>query len=163
MSLVIAVPEAMAVAATDLSGIGSTLRDAHAVAEGSTVAIPASAADEVSTAIAGLLSSHGQQFHALSSQAGQFHNQFVQNLARSAESYGSAEAANVGVLAPAAAALSSDVSALLDQVSGSFLYAYAWVFSSLIYWTVAALLLSMFTLLYLAYRVGILSGPPGWF
>ena len=95
MSYVIAAPEIMTSAATDLSNIGSTIRVAHAAAAASTTRVIVAAGDEVSAAIASLFSSHGQQFQAISAQAAAFQDQFVQALTAGARSYVSAEAANV--------------------------------------------------------------------
>lgn len=91
MSAVIAVPELMAEAATDLATIGSNLSAAHMTAAPSTVAVLPAAADEVSASIAHLFSQHAQDYQALAGQAAAFHGQFVQNLTASAASYTSAE------------------------------------------------------------------------
>jgi hypothetical protein len=72
MSYVIAAPEVMAAAASDLTGIGSTLGAAHTAAAAQTTGILAAAEDEVSKAIAALFSAHGQGFHALGAQAAAF-------------------------------------------------------------------------------------------
>ncbi|SPM32009.1 PE domain-containing protein [Mycobacterium terramassiliense] len=95
MSYVIAAPEFVAAAATDLAGIGSSLGAAHAAAASRTTAVLAAAGDEVSGAIAALFSGHGQQFQALAARAAASYEQFVQALTTSAGSYASAEAANV--------------------------------------------------------------------
>ena len=78
MSYVIAAPEFVTAAATDLAGIGSSLSEANAAAAASTTKVIAAGGDEVSAAIASLFSGHGQQFQALSAQAAAFHSQFVQ-------------------------------------------------------------------------------------
>ena len=57
MSYVIAAPEIMTEAATDLATIGSTLSAAHLAAAAPTVAVLPAAADEVSAGIAHLFSS----------------------------------------------------------------------------------------------------------
>jgi triacylglycerol lipase len=98
MSYVIAAPEMMTSAATDLATIGSDLSAAHTAAAAQTTGLLAAADDEVSTAIAALFSAHGQGFHRLSAQAAAFHNQFVQALNVGAESYASAEAQAVNTL-----------------------------------------------------------------
>ncbi|MGP0077190.1 PE family protein, partial [Mycobacterium sp.] len=95
MSFVMAVPEVLGTAATDLTSIGSTINAAHAAAAAPTTGILAAAEDEVSAAIAELFSGHGQAFQALSAQATTFHDQFVQTLTAGAGSYVSAEAANL--------------------------------------------------------------------
>jgi triacylglycerol lipase len=96
MSFVIAAPEYVAAAATDLAGIGSSLGEANAVAAGSTTAVVAAAGDEVSGAIAALFSANGQHFQALAARAAAFCEQFAQALTAGAGSYAGAEAANVG-------------------------------------------------------------------
>ena len=95
MSFVIAAPEMIASAATDLATIGSNLSAAHTAAAASTTGIVAAAEDEVSAAIAAVFSAHGQSFQALGAQAAAFHEQFVQALTAGAGSYVGAEAANV--------------------------------------------------------------------
>ena len=98
MSYVIAAPEMIAAAASDLAGIGSTLNVANAVAAAPTTGILVAAEDEVSAAIAALFSAHGQGFQALSAHAASFHDQFVQALSGSGSTYALAEAANVSPL-----------------------------------------------------------------
>ncbi len=97
MSYLIAAPEMMISAATDLGVIGSTLGAAHSTAAATLDVMPA-AADEVSVAIARLFSQHAQDYQALSGQAAAFHKQFVQNLTASAGSYASIEAAIASLL-----------------------------------------------------------------
>src|ERR1700741_3066638 len=95
MSSLIAVPELITTAATDLGNIGLRLNAAHAAAATQTTGMLAAAEDEVSAAVAAVFSAHGQGFQALSAQAAAFHEQFVQTLTAGAGSYVSAEAANV--------------------------------------------------------------------
>ena len=66
MSYVVAVPEFVASAASDLAGIGSGLSAAHAAAAAPTTTVVAAAGDEVSAAIASLFSGHGTAFQSLS-------------------------------------------------------------------------------------------------
>jgi hypothetical protein len=94
MSFVIATPELVTAAATDLANIGSTLSAASAAAAAPTTGVLAAAEDEVSAAIASLFSGHAQAYQALGAQAAAFHDQFVQTLTAGAGSYVSAEAAN---------------------------------------------------------------------
>jgi hypothetical protein len=94
MSFVIATPELVTAAATDLADIGSTLDAVESAAAAPTTGILAAAGDEVSGAIAAAFSAHGQGFQALGAQVAAFHEQFVQALTASAGSYASAEAAN---------------------------------------------------------------------
>jgi len=93
MSYVLAAPEMMTSAATDLATIGSDLSGAHAAAAARTVGLIPAAADEVSASIAHLFSQYGAGFQALAGQAAVFHDQFVHNLTASAGSYTSIEAA----------------------------------------------------------------------
>jgi hypothetical protein len=105
MSYLVAASEFMASAATDLATIGSDLSAAHAAGAASTTRVIPAAADEVSAAIASLFSSHGTAFQALSSQAADFHSQFVQTLNSAEGTYAAAEAANAGLLQTVAQAL----------------------------------------------------------
>jgi len=77
MSDVVAIPETLVAAASDLAGIASTLSTANAAAAASTTGVLAAGADEVSVAITSLFSSHAQDFQALSTQAAAFHDQLV--------------------------------------------------------------------------------------
>src|SRR5919204_2481652 len=98
MSFVIAAPELMAAATTDLSNIGSAVSAANAAAATRTTALLAAGADEVSAAVASLFSGHAVQFQALSAQAAAFHAQFVAVLGGAGAAYAAAEAANASPL-----------------------------------------------------------------
>ncbi|WP_068188951.1 PE family protein [Mycobacterium sp. UM_CSW] len=100
MSGLIAAPELISTAATDLANIGSTLSSANSAAAPSTATVPAAAADQVSAAVAQLLSAHGQEYQALAGQVEAFHQQFTQNLQAGAGAYTAAEAANAAVMQP---------------------------------------------------------------
>src|SRR6202044_456025 len=93
-SFVNVIPEAMATASSDLTGIGRVISEANTAAAVPTTQVLVAADDEVSAAIASLFSSHGQDFQALSAQASAFHTQFVRTLTAGARSYASAEAGN---------------------------------------------------------------------
>src|ERR1700761_5932300 len=92
-SFLIAAPEVLASASSDLSGIGEAIREATAAAGPSTTGIAAPALDEVSTAITKLFGTYGQEFQALSAQTAQFHAQFTQLLSSGGTAYAAAEAA----------------------------------------------------------------------
>ncbi len=109
----IAAPEAIAAAATDLASIGSTIGAANAAAAANTTAVLAAGADQVSVAIAAAFGAHGQAYQALSAQAATFHIQFVQALTAGAGSYAAAEAASAA----------SITSPLLDAINAPFLAA----------------------------------------
>jgi hypothetical protein len=98
MSFVIATPDTLVAAASDLSGIGSALGSATAAAAAQTTSLAAAGADELSAAIAALFGDHAQAFQSISVQAARFHDQFVQALHAGTASYASAEAANASPL-----------------------------------------------------------------
>ena len=98
MSYVIAAPEMMTSAASDLAAIGSNVDAAHMVAAARTTSVIPAAADEVSAGIAHLFSQHAQDYHAVAGQAAVFHEQFVQHLTAGAHSYAATEAANAASL-----------------------------------------------------------------
>jgi hypothetical protein len=105
MDYVIAAPEYVAQAATDLGNIGSTLGDANLAALAPTSGVLPAGSDSVSTLIAELFSAHAQAYQELSAQANLFHQQFVQLMNSGANAYQYAEAANVSPLQPVEQAL----------------------------------------------------------
>jgi len=98
MSYVVAVPEFVASAASDLSNIGSGLTAAHAAAAAPTTAVVAAAGDEVSAAIASLFSGHAQAYQSLSARAAAFHAEFVRAMSGAGAAYSLTEAANASPL-----------------------------------------------------------------
>ena len=94
MSFLIAAPEALAAASEHLSGIGSSIQEATSAAAPSTTSVVAAAEDEISAAISKLFGGYGQEFQALSAQAGLFHSSFVQALTSGGGVYAAAEAAS---------------------------------------------------------------------
>src|ERR1700722_9174742 len=98
MSFVIAAPEFVSSAATELTRIGSSISTANAAAALPTTGVLAAGADEVSAAVAALLGSHASAYQAVSAQVAAFHNRFVQNLDSGASAYAVAEAANATLL-----------------------------------------------------------------
>ena len=94
MAWVIAAPEYVAAAASDLANIASSLSAANGVAMTPTSGVLAAGADEVSAMIAALFSTHAQAYQALSAQAASFHAQFVQLMNGGASQYALTEAAN---------------------------------------------------------------------
>ncbi|OBG36662.1 hypothetical protein A5673_17630 [Mycobacterium sp. E3198] len=103
MSFVIAAPEIMALAATDLAAVGTNVSAAHAAAAPVTTRVSAAAGDEVSAAIAAVFSGHAQAYQGLAGRAAAFQDQFVATLKTSAGSYAGAEAAAAPSLRPQAA------------------------------------------------------------
>jgi hypothetical protein len=101
MSFVFAAPQELAMAASDLAGIGSTLGAANATAAAPTTGVLASAADQVSAQVAALLSEHGLGYQQVSAQMAAFHERFVQTLSAGASTYAEAEANAAQTLAHA--------------------------------------------------------------
>jgi hypothetical protein len=113
MSYVIAAPEMMTAAATDLASIGSTLSAAHMTAALPTAAVIPAAADEVSASVAHLFSQYGGGFQALAVKASVFHDQFVHTLKASASAYTSTEAASTSGLSQS---IVDDIGSLLNDL-----------------------------------------------
>lgn len=120
MSYVMAAPEMIATAATDVAAIGSTLNAAHSTAAPATVGVIPAAADEVSTGIAQLFSQHAQDYQALAAQAAAFQQQFVQHLNASAGSYTAAEAANAAATSPSVSSIASAIASMPGQFLSEF-------------------------------------------
>ncbi|ORB90043.1 PE family protein, partial [Mycobacterium persicum] len=98
MAHLVAIPEMLASAATDLEGIGSVLGAASATAALPTTGVLAAGADEISAAVASVFAGHGQAYQAISAQMSAFHAQFVQALNGAGGAYAAAEAANASPL-----------------------------------------------------------------
>jgi len=98
MQYVIAAPEYVAAAATDLANIGSAIDTANSAAQSPTSNVLAAGADEVSVSIAALFDAHAAAYQALSAQATLFHQQFVQLMSGGAAQYALTEAANASPL-----------------------------------------------------------------
>ncbi|WP_118914217.1 PE family protein [Mycobacterium shigaense] len=98
MSFVNATPEYVAAAASDLANIGSAIGDANLAASGPTSSVSAAGADVVSATIAQLFGAHAQAYQAISAQAAQFHQQFVQLMSSGAAEYAGVEASNAAPL-----------------------------------------------------------------
>jgi PE-PPE domain/PE family len=113
MSYLIAEPELLDSAATDLASLAGTVNHANASAAARTTGILAAAKDEVSAAIASLFSDHGAAYQAVSAQAAAFHQQFTQMVTASAGAYAGAEAANVPLLGRLLAAFNAATRGLL--------------------------------------------------
>ena len=75
MSYVLAAPEFVSAAATDLANIGSAIGSDNAAAFALASGVVAAGADEVSAALAVLFTAHAQVYQALSAQAASFHQQ----------------------------------------------------------------------------------------
>ncbi len=117
MSFIIAAPEMLTDAAKGLAGIGSRISAANAAAAAPTTGVLAAAADEVSAAVATMLSQHGVAYQALCEQVAAFHTQFVETLDGAAAAYFAAEAANASRLISEQPALNAATELLLGHGS----------------------------------------------
>ena len=102
MSFLIATPEIVSAAATDLAALGSMLSAANAAAATATTGVLPAPLDEVSAAIAAVFGAHGQTYQALGAQALTFQERFVRLLGDGASMYATAEANIVQALTSAA-------------------------------------------------------------
>lgn len=87
-------PEALSMAAGDLSAIGSAVSSQNAAAAVPTTGILPAAADEVSALTAAQFVAHAHMYQTISAEAAAIHEMFVNTLSTSAMSYAAAEAAN---------------------------------------------------------------------
>ncbi len=94
MSFLSVVPEIVSAAAGDLEGLGSALTAANAAAAPPTTAVAAPGADAVSSAIAAVFGTHGQQYQSLGAQLTAFHERFVSTLNAGISQYLGTEVAN---------------------------------------------------------------------
>ena len=118
----IAAPELINTAATDLANIGSNLGEAHMAAAAAATGVIPAAADEVSAGIAHLFSRYAGGYQALAGRAAAFHQQFMQNLTASARSYASAEAANAGSMGGVVSRMGALLNALGHIPPGQFMH-----------------------------------------
>jgi hypothetical protein len=118
MAWVIAAPEYVAAAASDLANIASSLGAANAVAMTPTSGVLAAGADEVSAMIAALFSTHAQAYQALSAQAASFHAQFVQLMNGGASQYALTEAANASPMQSVGQAVLGAVTSPAQAMTG---------------------------------------------
>lgn len=100
MAYVVADPEMMTAAAADLTTVGSDLSIAHLAAAARTTSVIPAAADEVSTAIASLMSTHGLDFQAVAQSASAFHQEFTHKINAAAAAYSSTETAAAAAVTP---------------------------------------------------------------
>jgi len=94
MSFVTTQPEALAAAAGSLQGIGSALSAQNVAAAAPTTGVVPAAADPVSALTAAQFAAHAQMYQAVSAQAAEIHELFVNTLGTSSVSYLVTEVAN---------------------------------------------------------------------
>ncbi len=111
MSFVTTAPPAIAAAAAQLEGVGTSFATESSAAAGSTTAVSPAAADEVSILQSGVFSTYGQLYQTVSAQAQGIHQQFVSLLQSSSGSYQETEGANqLGAAASSLSGVSSSAS-----------------------------------------------------
>jgi hypothetical protein len=110
MTYVMTDPQIMATVATDIEGIGSTIRAANVAAAGRTSGLLAPAADEVSAAVAKLFGAYGQKYQAVVTQAAAFHAEFTQALTAAGLGYANTEAGNAATVGGTPAPLNAPLS-----------------------------------------------------
>jgi len=94
MAGILAQPQAMALAAGDLAGIGAAIQRARATAAAPITTAAAPGADAVAAAATRLFNTFGLDYQALGARAEAFHAEFTQALAAGGQAYSAAEAAN---------------------------------------------------------------------
>ena len=94
MSFVTTQPEALAAAAGSLQGIGSALSAQNVAAAAPTTGVVPAAADPVSALTAAQFAAHAQMYQAVSAQAAEIHELFVNTLGTSSVSYAVTELHN---------------------------------------------------------------------
>lgn len=94
MSFVTAQPDTLALTASTLQSVGSSVTASNAAAAAPTTGVVPAAADEVSALTAAQFAAHAQMYQAVSAQAAAIHEMFVNTLGVSADSYAVTEAAN---------------------------------------------------------------------
>ena len=98
MSSLVANPDILAIAVTDVAGIRSALSAANAAVATPIVQVQVAAADEVLAAAPGGVQPDGQAHEGDQRSAIRFHDQFAQLLSNAGSSYALAEAANTSPL-----------------------------------------------------------------
>ncbi|POY17771.1 hypothetical protein C3469_27260, partial [Mycobacterium kansasii] len=98
MTFVIAAPEIISSAVSDLADVDSALSAANTAAAVPTTTVLAAGADEVSAAIASLFAGYARDYQSLSAQAATFYQKFVQALSGAGNSYAVAEAVNASIV-----------------------------------------------------------------
>ncbi|BBX72471.1 PE family protein [Mycobacterium shinjukuense] len=118
MSFLIASPEMVSAAATELASVGSTITGANSATAAATTEVIPAALDEVSAGIAAIFAEHGRVYQALGAQAAAFHDRFVRALNAGASAYAGAEANAAHALG---GAVPGTVQALAASTPGSLL------------------------------------------
>jgi hypothetical protein len=98
MAYVVAAPQAVAAAATDLANVGSAIDGANSAASAPTIGALAAAADQVSVAVGEFFSGHAESYQEICAQMNAFHTQFVQAVHSAGSAYATAEAANASAI-----------------------------------------------------------------
>jgi hypothetical protein len=119
MSFVKTLPAALAAAAGQLQGIGTSMAAQNAAAASPTTGVVPAAADEVSALQATQFAAYGSLYQSVSAQAQAIHEMFVNTLGTSAGSYGATEAANATAASSSSSSGLSSILGLLGFNSGT--------------------------------------------
>ncbi|BBY40605.1 PE family protein PE32 [Mycobacterium mantenii] len=98
MSIVIAEPEKLSAAASQLHSINAALLAGNTAAAGPTTSVAPAAADVVSALTAAQFAAHAQLYQAISAQAAWVQQQLATTLGIAAGSYAATEAANTEIV-----------------------------------------------------------------
>src|ERR1700739_183686 len=109
------IPDELASAAEDVRNIGTTLKEANALAALPTSGIVPAAADEVSAAITHLFNNYSTVYQELAAQAEAFHQWFTQLLGVAFTAYTETEQATQQALRDAISELESPLAPLFAQ------------------------------------------------
>ncbi len=118
MSFLIAQPDSLVAATSDIEALGAAIRDATAASAGPTTKLMTMAADEVSAAVVAVFSKHAQLYQEISNQAATLHDEFVRSLSAAASAYVTAEAVNATLTHQALGAASTPAMNTVTLVMG---------------------------------------------
>ncbi|WP_156803256.1 PE family protein, partial [Mycobacterium gordonae] len=80
MTQLFAAPQLIASAATDLAGIGSSIKEANIIAASRTTAVAAAGTDEISVAVAALFGGYAREYQVIGARVAGWQEQFVVSL-----------------------------------------------------------------------------------
>lgn len=123
MSFVVAGPESLAAAASDLAGIGTALDEASARSAQTTTEVVAAASDQVSDLTAELFSAHGRSYQQLGAELAALHRAFVQNLTATEQAFARTEATAAASLLAGTPALAGAVQQVMAGPAAALTHA----------------------------------------
>jgi hypothetical protein len=120
MSLLTTVPEELAAAAAQLSGIVSSLTAQNAGAAAATTGVAPAAADSVSLQQAGIFSAYGTLYQQIAAEAQTIQQQFATTLGLSSGTYAATEASNASQTAASPTSFLNNLYGFLSDSSNLF-------------------------------------------